>query len=113
MELFNAVHVSNDIFVLAEYIRQLNLNIKHKTLCEVIGYARTICSGLPHEEELFKHFKKDATFVNKDKGLLGKIIEYALFGQKPNSSSKSDLLCGFDIKSCAFKDLKNNRKNAK
>lgn len=50
----------------------------------------------------------------KDKGLVGKIIEFYLFGNLPNSSSCSDTPYG-DIKATHFKSCKGNNKafNAK
>jgi len=50
----------------------------------------------------------------KDKGLSGKIIEFYLFGNLPNSSSCSDTPYG-DIKATHFKPIKSNTKafNAK
>lgn len=109
---FNILDVVSNEVVLFKYIQDLNLNLKNKSIHEIITYARSICNGLPSEEKLIEELKssKNAT----DKGLTGKIIEYGLFGQKPNSDSSPDIVkLGYDIKSCVFKSLKNGGKNAK
>ena len=98
-----------DEFIL--YIDVLNKYIyrNNKTIYDLFEYARTICDGLPSNEDIYRLFDTK----KKDKGLFGKIIEYTLFGQAPNSKSTSDLInIGYDIKSCAFKKIKNG-KNAK
>ena len=98
---------------LNNYIDELNQFIKmKKTTLELIEYARSICYGLPSEEKLTEILSNSKNI--KDKGLFGKIVEYGLFGQKPNSYSTPDLIkLGYDIKACAFKTLKNTGKNAK
>jgi len=101
--------------LLYDYIQKLNNYTKNKTktitIGEIFKFARSICNGLPSEEELNSVQKSDK--YTKDKGLFGKIIEYGLFGQKPNSYSTPDLIkLGYDIKSCVFKSLLTG-KNAK
>ena len=108
---FNISDVISNEAIMNSYIQELNKYIKNKTSLEMINYARSICSGLPSEEELtqLKTLKN-----TNDKGLYGKILEYGVFGQKPNSDSNPDLVhLGYDIKSCAFKTLSNSGKNAK
>lgn len=109
MTCFNITNVINEDFNL--YIHLLNKYIygNKRTICELFEYARTICSGLPSYEDLIKLFDTK----KNDKGLFGKMIEYAMFSQLPNSNSNSDLIhIGYDIKSCAFKSTRNG-KNAK
>ena len=109
MKPLNQLNIIKEDFDL--YINLLNkfINQNNKTINDVFEYARIICSGLPTHEELIKMFDTP----KRDKGLFGKIIEYALFGQTPNSNSTSDLIyIGYDIKSCTFKSTKNG-KNAK
>jgi hypothetical protein len=69
-----------------------------------------------HELKQFCDENKDNFKVTsvKDKGLIGKIIEFYLFGNLPNSSSCSDTPYG-DIKATHFKPNKSNPKafNAK
>ena len=109
---FNILDVVTSEVVLFKYIQDLNLNLKNKSIHEIITYARSICNGLPSEEKLIEELKSSKNTT--DKGLTGKIIEYGLFGQKPNSDSSPDIIkLGYDIKSCAFKSLKNGGKNAK
>jgi hypothetical protein len=108
----NILDVLSNITVLRKYLEYLNKNIKNKSLREILQCARSICSGLPSEEELIKNLLSNKN--KTDKGLTGKIIEYGLFGQKPNSDSSPDIIkLGYDIKTCAFKTLKNGGKNAK
>jgi hypothetical protein len=108
----NILDVVSNITVLRKYLEYLNKNIKNKSLREILQCARSICSGLPSEEELIKNLLSNKN--KTDKGLTGKIIEYGLFGQKPNSDSSPDIIkLGYDIKTCAFKTLKNGGKNAK
>ena len=68
-----------------------------------------LCLGLPtHADET------TIKTLKKDKGQLGKAIEYFMFGNKPNSTSEPDIKhLGIDIKSCAIKHLKTGGKNAK
>jgi hypothetical protein len=112
----NKINISDIISnenLLYDYIQKLNHYTKTKTIREILNFARSICHGLPSEEELNPLQKSDKCI--KDKGLFGKIIEYGLFGQKPNSDSTPDLIkLGYDIKSCAFKNVHDNTgKNAK
>jgi hypothetical protein len=109
---YNILDVIGNSVILYNYLEDLNLYIKNKTLSDIMQYARTICNGLPSEEDLIENLKSNKN--TKDKGLTGKMIEYALFGQKPNSDSSPDIVkLGYDIKTCAFKSLKNGGKNAK
>ncbi len=108
-------NVINNLDILRDYITDLNTHLTLNPLLTTNGllnYARHICSGLPIEEQLLTNLKIN---INKcDKGIYGKMIEYGFFGQLPNSYSSPDLVkSGYDIKSCAFKCLKNKRKNAK
>ena len=111
-DAYNLTDVLSNKIILYKYLEDLNKNIKNKSLRKIMQYARTICNGLPSEEDLIE---KLISNKNKtDKGLTGKIIEYGLFGQKPNSDSSPDIIkLGYDIKTCAFKTLKNGGKNAK
>jgi len=110
---YSIQEVSSDKNILFNYIQDLNNKIKENksiSIYELIEYARLICSGLPTIEEI-KKLENEKNI--KDKGLTGKILEYALFGQKPNSYNTPDLSkLDTDIKSCVFKDTKKG-KNAK
>jgi hypothetical protein len=117
---FNILDVISNRVSLYNYVEDLNLYIKNKRLSvsvtvslrEIMHYATTICSGLPSEEEIIENLKSNNN--TRDKGLTGKIIEYGLFGQKPNQDSSPDISkLGYDIKTCAFKSLINGGKNAK
>jgi hypothetical protein len=111
MNKYSLLNVISNETIMNDYIRYLN-NSQLKTIKDILNYARTICDGLPSEEDIINTFKTNKNI--KDKGLFGKIIEYGIFGQKPNSSSAPDLpTLGYDIKACAFKMLQNKGKNAK
>jgi hypothetical protein len=95
-----------------EYINSLNNIIKEiikvydfctlKTLIQTIHY---IC---PELEDYCKknEYKFKITSV-KDKGLIGKIVEFYLFGNLPNSDSCPDMIYG-DIKTTHFKNIGKN-----
>ena len=109
---FNISIVINNESIINDYIYEINSFIKNKTIYEVLIHVRKICFGLPSEQELIEMLKSDKNI--KDKGLFGKIIEYGFFGQKPNNNSNCDIVkLNYDIKSCAFKELKNKGINAK
>ena len=58
------------------YIYALNCILKNTTkVSEIIQSARTLCDGLPSEEEVSKQFE---SYGARDKGNLGKILEFAL-----------------------------------
>lgn len=99
---------------LKSYVSVINSFIiknKNITVFEIYKLIKKDNFHLPSEKELKQEF--DNPKSTRDKGLVGKIIEYAFFGIKPNPDSKPDLDNGYDIKSCAFKQLKNECKNAK
>jgi len=80
---------------------------KNKSLQQVIDYVHSICPQLKEEVEA-----KKATFNSskkKDKGNLGKIVEFFIFGQLPNCYPTPDLPWGADIKTTHFKSVYNNK----
>ena len=97
---------------LKRYLQELNKHIKISTTVEqLINYGRSLCQGLPTEKQLNEEF---VNYKPRDKGNLGKIIEYSLFGQKPNSNSECDFKdCERDLKVTKFKKMKNGNYNAK
>ena len=113
-EPLNIADVRSNRSQLERYIKMLSSFMVSTNDCNqftLFEYARKNCVGLPTEQEVRTKF--DTTKGQKDKGLFGKVVEYGLFGQKPNSDAAPDLLCGLDIKSCVFKKLKKGGKNAK
>lgn len=90
-----------------EYISILNEYIKSKNgvyLCDLVKFSHNTCPELRNfcsENEL--SFKNKNT---KDKGLLGKLIEFYIFGKLPNSSRELDLEYA-DIKTTNVKLLTN------
>ena len=101
------------------YIHKLNQIIKYLkekhgyvTLSLLINMVHSICPELKQYcEDNKANFK--ITTVN-DKGLIGKIVEFYLFGNLPNSNSCPDTPYG-DIKTTHFKTCGHNNKavNAK
>jgi hypothetical protein len=109
--MYTLSSILNNKTSLCVYIQSLNIN-KGKPLREWLIYARSICDGLPTEEYLLSILVREKSI--RDKGLVGKIIEYGFFGQKPNCDSAPDIgALNCDIKSCAFKNVKKIGKNAK
>ncbi len=99
--------IKNSSDTLDLYIQYLNAS--NTTVFDMIRRAKEICEELPDINDPFIE-----TLKLKDKGSLGKLLEYLLFGQKPNCDSNPDLLklC-LDLKVTHFKKLKNGNYNAK
>ena len=101
------------------YVSKLNniiiQNIKtngHITIMSLITIVHSVCPELKQYcDENKEKFKVTSV---KDKGLVGKIIEFYLFGNLPNNNSCPDTPYG-DIKTTHFKSYKknNNAFNAK
>ena len=93
------------------YVNNLNniLNTKSPlTLRELIITAndkgfKNLWKGLKTVEEVDLVFRNNKTY---DKGLCGKLLEYALFGNLPNSSPEPDLNDNGDIKTNKWGKLK-------
>ena len=99
----------------ASYIDTLNIILRESiasneyltihSLIEIVhGMSPELKKHCEHEKDKFK-----VTSV-KDKGLVGKIIEFHLFGNLPNSSSRPDTSYG-DIKTTHFKLCRENSKS--
>ena len=82
-----------------------------KPLSEVISVAHTLCpelkTSVQANESTFRSRK------SRDKGSVGKIVEFYLFGQLPNCDPNPDLAWGADIKATHFKANKQGHFNAK
>ena len=94
------------------YTNTINSYISVSTTVEqLIQYGRTLCKELPTHDSMNEEF---GNYKPKDKGNLGKIFEYALFGQKPNNKSECDFKeCERDLKVTKFKKLRDGTYNAK
>lgn len=95
---------------LCVYITHLNdiLNTTSLTLSVLITRAnemglKRFWPGLKTIEDVRREFGNNR---NYDKGLCGKILEYALFGNLPNSSPEPDLNANGDIKTNKWGKLK-------
>jgi len=94
------------------YINIINNIITENNNCSLknlITKVHEICSELKDFCEINK--SKFIIKSIKDKGLIGKIVEYYLFGNLPNSFSTPDMIYG-DIKTTTFKNLKTHSSNA-
>jgi hypothetical protein len=94
------------------YVSKLNniiiQNIKtngHITIMYLITLVHSICPEL--KQYCDKNKEKFKVTTMKDKGLVGKIIEFYLFGNLPNNNSCPDTPYG-DIKTTHFKSYKRN-----
>ena len=109
----NISHITSTLHGFKKYVCYLNFHILRSktTVYDVIEHARKYCDGLPNDGDINAIFKD---YKEKDKGLLGKYVEYALFSQKPNCDACSDFeTIGIDLKVTAFKSLKSGNLNAK
>jgi hypothetical protein len=79
-------------------------------LADVINYVHKMCPELKYFYDENKN--KFTSNRENDKGLLGKLVEFTLFGNLPNSSSNPDLEYA-DIKATHFKKINKDDYNAK
>jgi hypothetical protein len=96
------------------YIKKINDFIQKKqgqcSLKELIDFAQARCPELKrHCEENRERF---ISKCERDKGIMGKMIEFFVFGNLPNNSSQPDLVYA-DIKATHFKRTHENHINAK
>ena len=83
-----------------KYINFLKAH-KNKPITDILKCGRTLCPELPTQDELDNYF---ANSKPTNKGLRGQIIEYGMFGNKPNSDKKPDL-GEYDVKVTTFKKI--------
>ena len=87
-EKINIEDIKKDNELFNNYIFYLYpLKNQSRTLLKVIEIANNYCDGLPTLDQIYNEFGESNP---RDKGLLGKITEYALFGNSPNNKSKKD-----------------------
>lgn len=108
VRIFSLEDIRHNESICKKYLQSLPTNIP---LQGVINYAHSACPQLSVEVESKKHLFN--AFKRQDKGNIGKIVEFYLFGQLPNCTSKPDLPWGSDIKTTHFKKNKNGHLNAK
>jgi len=113
MMIFENAFTLSQIKENEEYTTYINNLIKQSikskgecTLNNLINYIHESCSELKEFcNDNSSKFKLSST---KDKGLVGKIVEFYLFGNLPNNDSCPDMEYG-DIKTTNFKNIgKNN-----
>ena len=85
----------------SEFLNELPRN---KSFAEVIETAHVLCPEL----KLFceEHRAQFEQLKSRDKGSMGKMAEFYIFGQLPNSEPVPDLAWGADIKATHFKHTK-------
>jgi len=98
---FSLTDIQTNQSICTLYLAQLP---RCKPFKSVIDHAHIICPELEHFCKLNE--KKFGSLSKKDKGSMGKMAEFYLFGQLPNSSSSPDLAWGGDVKATHFKKLK-------
>jgi|TARA_R110001599_G_scaffold187559_2_gene382017 hypothetical protein len=108
MTIFSLKAILNNATICKVFLQSLP---KNKPLQEVIEYAHSVCPHLKAEVEAKKHIFNSSK--KQDKGNLGKIVEFYLFGQLPNCDPNPDLAWGADIKATHFKTNKHGHFNAK
>ena len=108
MTIFSLKAIRNNATICRVFLQSLP---KNKPLQEVIEYAHSVCPHLKAEVEAKQHIFNSAK--SRDKGNLGKIVEFFIFGQLPNCDPNPDLAWGADIKATHFKTNKNGHFNAK
>ena len=98
----NKMYIDTLNMIIKENI-QINGCCKYKELKTIV---HSICPDLNSfcNENKYK-FKITSA---KDKGLIGKKVEFELFGNLPNSKSESDMIYG-DIKTTHFKRIGKHR----
>ena len=101
---FTLADIQTNQLICTQYLAQLPRN---KSFQSVIDYAHTICPDLKQFCNLNR--AKFGSLSNKDKGSMGKMAEFYLFGQLPNNSSNPDLAWGGDVKATHFKKMGKGR----
>lgn len=100
---------SNYISIINNIITDI---IKLNKYCSLKNLITKVHETSPELKEFCEKNKNKFIIKSiKDKGLIGKIVEYYLFGNLPNSSSSPDMIYG-DIKTTTFKNLKTHCSNA-
>jgi len=85
----------------SEFLNELPRN---KSFAEVIETAHLLCPEL--KEYCEDNSLKFDGLKSRDKGSMGKMAEFFIFGQLPNSEPTPDLAWGADIKATHFKSTK-------
>ena len=101
----NIEEIKKNLKDLLDYLNSINTFILdgNRTINDVIDYICNNFDGVPSKENIINFIKKTK---KKDKGLAGKILEYVVFNQLPNSTQEPDLKeLGIDIKSTCFRRL--------
>lgn len=92
----------NYISMLNNIIKEIVKTHGHCSLRLLIDTVHSVCTEL--EDFCMKNEEKFKITSIKDKGLIGKIVEFYLFGNLPNNASCPDLQYG-DIKTTHFKNI--------
>ena len=92
----------------AEYLSNIPTNVSVR---DAISEANSLCPELAIFTR--ENLDKFSGLRARDKGSMGKIAEFFLFGQLPNSFPVPDLAWGADIKATHFKTNKQGHYNAK
>ena len=99
--------IQHDEVICKEYLQQLPANT---SFANVINHAHKICPELQEYCDINSHLFNG--LKSNDKGSVGKMVEFFLFGQLPDTESKPDLGWA-DIKTTHFESVWGDGLNAK
>lgn len=94
--------------ICGEYLSRIPTNVSVK---DAISTANSLCPELAIFTSKNQH--KFSGLRARDRGSMGKIVEFYFFGQLPNSNPGPDLAWGADIKATHFKTNKQGHYGAK
>jgi len=107
-EFFQLYHIQNNESICRDYLKQLPIGL---SFIDTVEVAFRLCP------ELREFCNSNLTIFNglgsRDKGSVGKMVEFFIFGQLPDTDPNPDLSWGADIKATHFKTNKQGHYNAK
>jgi len=106
--IFKLKDIQSDEAICKEYIDLIPTGASFQ---DVIRDAHRMCPELREFCEINQN--KFNGLGARDKGSMGKMVEFYIFGQTPDTDPKPDLLWGADIKGTHFKTNKQGNYNAK
>ena len=106
--LFQLYQIQNNESVCSDYLKQLPIGLSFR---DTVGVAFKICPEL--QDFCNSNYKIFNGLGSRDKGSVGKMVEFFIFGQLPDTDPNPDLSWGADIKATHFKTNKQGHYNAK
>jgi len=105
---FKLYQIQNDEAVCSDYLKQLPTGSSFR---ETVSAAFNLCPEL--QDFCNSNFPVFNGLGSRDKGSMGKMVQFFIFGQLPDTDPNPDLSWGADIKATHFKIIKNGHYNAK